>query len=147
MESGCDGEVVFQFVSCPFLFITCKSAIDFESPELTFSLLAVCGSMTLRRSRTSWASECPTWPCLRTNDFGFPSLPCSSAGAFLCVLFFRRRAMVSRVKTKSGRGNKILTLFFTRCNVEATWSARETKRCDGDGIVHLIASAVQEINK
>lgn len=67
---------------------------EFDRWECTFNRLAVLGSMTLRKSRTSCVREEPTWPCLIMNDFGVPATGVAMV-PLRCVLFFRLRPMLS----------------------------------------------------
>ena len=68
---------ILQLVPCTFLHLQLelkqRLTASIKKSKLTRSLLAVFGSMTFRTSRTSWVSECPTCPCLITNDLGTPS--------------------------------------------------------------------------
>lgn len=83
-----------------------SASVVMKTNRLTFSRLAVLGSITLRTSRTSCVRECPTCPCLITNDFGTPSaVPgLEAAPPLRCVRFLRFRAISARCVRKGQRG-------------------------------------------
>jgi len=100
MKCGSHDEVILELVPCALLDGS-QNESPLELPEQysTLSLEAVFGSITLRMSRTSWAIEWPTWPCLMTNDFGTPGVPfdvLASAEPLLCVRFFLRFAIAKK---------------------------------------------------